>query len=466
MSPETAPPPARRSSLLLLLRTVITVSSILLSIGYACVILVREWDTTTTEKMFASRVPTLRALLFQNGARLDLFDATSRGVIVRLKTANQLAGQPAGPLPQLLSTRAVLLTTGEQSQVQDLWSSYSYDPLATGSQSSLISLSRNTNFTYSIQRDQLHAKLIIDFAACGTIASIPLPEKETWYDADTVFRPLRLPMQQRMTLSPAETSLALSHHDTSPRITLVRLLERNAFTLSVPSFDPEQLHFSPFFIDDETLLFSVLDRNHWGTVRYRIRTGTYEMLSENFTDHAYHTLSGDILLQQSFYDEVTNVPFGAITLLERFRDIAPREIETLIGPKESHPELFALLFQDPDAPRLHFKTDLTTQSFNVIAESDLREILRTYWRDYQLELTNPVGEFRFVKLLPDDTLESNGAIPFAVHAPATFAQFTEDVEPLLRALALPDKLIEEYRKRSATAMQKGQEYLLVDDLSY
>ncbi len=462
MSPETAPPPARRPSLLLLLGKAVMVSAILLSLGYSCVILVQEWGTTTAEKVFASRVPTLRALLFQNGVRLDLFDAASRGVLVRSKTMNQPAGLP----PRLLSTRAVLLTTGEQSQVQDMWSSYSYDALATGSQSSLVSLSRTTNYTYSVQRDQDHTKLVIDFAACGTVGSIPLPAEETWYDAETVFRQLHLPMQQRMTLSPAETSLALIRHDTFPRITLVRLLERRAITLSVPSFDPEQLHFSPFFIDDETLLFSVLDRNHWGTVRYRVPTGTYEILSGNFTDHAYHTLSGDVILQQSFYDDVVNVPFGSTGLLEQYRGIAPHEVEAIIGPKEANADIFTLLFQDPDASRLFFKTELNTQSFNAIAESDLRELLRTFWRDYQLQLSHAVGEFHLLKLRPDDTLESMETIPFTIRPPATFVQFMDDAEPLLRVLGLPEKSIEEFRKRRANAGQKDQEYLLVDDLSY
>ncbi|MDO8469380.1 MAG: hypothetical protein Q7S29_06525, partial [Candidatus Peribacter sp.] len=136
------------------------------------------------------------------------------------------------------------------------------------------------------------------------------------------------------------------------------------------------------------------------------------------------------------------------------------------GPKENHPGLFSLLFQKPEETLLQFKTDLSTQSFNAIAESDLRESLRTFWRDEQLQLSHAVGASHLFTLQPDDTLSEMETIPFEIRPPATYAEYIENAEPLLRALGLPAPLLEEYRKRSAEALKLGEYYTLVDDLSY
>jgi len=397
--------------------------------------------------------------------RLDLYDLSAQGGLVR-SIQESYQENDFSITSRLLSTRAILTSGRTLTRVRDAGSSYAYNPFTADQKSLLLHLSRNTNFTYYIPDGQDRTHLFIDLASCGEIAKIPLPAEESWYDASKLFGTLNLPMQRKMMLSPAETSLALVHHDTFPRIALIQLIGRHATALSVPSFDPEQLHFSPFFIDDQTLLFSVLDSNHWGTVRYHLSTGTYEILSQNFTDHAYSSLSGDVILQQSFFDETINVPFGSVALLEQIRGIPVQEIASLTGQKENRSELFSLLFQKPEESSLHFKPNLTTQSFNAIAESELREPLRDFWRDYQLKLAQAVGVFHLLNLDPDGTLTQIETIPFEIHPPATFAQYVEDAEPLLRALDLPTSLIEEYRKRRRDAKDKGEEYLLVDDLSY
>ncbi|MDD5041001.1 MAG: hypothetical protein PHX87_01100 [Candidatus Peribacteraceae bacterium] len=436
---------------------------LLFSLLYSGITLVREWGPAEKEKSLTGGLPSLQAILFQNGTRLDLYDAQNPFVrFIQESEQNRSLLIP----PRLLSPKAILIGEGATVRVRDMSSTYTYPPLASDQKSSLVFLSRNTNFTYSIPDGPDHTHLHIDFSRCGEIADIPLPAEEPWYKADRLFDSLTLPKQKKMVLSPAETTLVLVHHDVFPRMTLVHLIARQAAALSVPSFDPEQLHFSPFFIDDQTLLFSVLDRYHWGTVRYNILTGTYEVLSQNFTDHAYHSLSGNVILQQSFYDETINVPFGSLALLDQTRGIPVQEIAALIGQQEQQAGLYSLLFQQPKESVLHFRTDLTTASFNVIAPSDVRELLRTFWRDYQLKLSQSVGVLRLQKLESDDTFTPVETIPFEIHAPATFIQFIENAEPLLKALEVPVSLIEEYRKRSTEAKEAGAYYTLVDDLSY
>jgi len=454
-------PSASRTGTLPTLRNGIVLFILLLSLLSSAITLVREWGSGTREQALMGSLPALRALLFQKGTQLHLYDTSLPASIVRSAQVSERT-----MTPRLLSPRAVLVGSDNAVRVRDMASSYSYDPLAADKKSPLVSLSRNTNFTYFLSDQSGRTHVHIDFAGCGEIADIPLPAEESWYDAKKVFGALNLPMQQKMLLSPAETSLALVKHDTFPRIALVQLIERRASELTVPSFDPEQLHFSPFFIDEETLLFSVLDSKHWATVRYHLLTGTYEILSENFTDHAYHSLTGNIILQQSFLAGETNIPFGSVGLLEQRKSISVRSIETIPGPRENNAAIFSLLFQKPKESILRFKPDLTTQSFNAIPESDLRESLRAFWRDYQLKMTQAVGVFRLLELNADDTLRQIKTIPFEIQPPATFVQYVRDAEPLLNALELPATLVGEYRKRSADAAKAGEEYLLVDDLSY
>lgn len=434
------------------------------SFVYAVAILIVQWTPPVDSPSPLNGKVPLEALLFEQGAQLDLYSVETRQGIVRRANVLQ-AGSEHHSSPRLLSTRAILVDTGSGARVRDISSNYEYNPLPE-EPSSLRLLNRNTRAIFSVDHTAENPHVTYSVSDCGTIAEIPLPKPKTWYAPQRLFPTLGIPEQRKMILSPAETSLVILDHSADPRLALVNLVDRTMQELSAPGFDAGQIHFSPFYIDEETLLFSVLDRNHWGTMRYHIPTGTYEMLSPNFTDHAYHSLSGEIILQQSFYDETINVPFGSVALFDQKRGVPVQMIESLIGPKENHAELFSLLFQQPEKSSLHFKTDLTTQSFNAIAESDLREPLRTFWRDYQLKLSHAVGVFHLLKLNPDDSLTTIETIPFEIRPPATSPSYGENAEPLLRALELPLSLIEEYRKRSTDATSGGDFYTLVDDLSY
>jgi len=439
--------------------------SITATMAHAITIFAGQWNRSLSDSVAITTGPQLQALLFLKGTSADHF--TTQNVSQAVRTTRVVGATAEMPTKiRLLSTQAIITDSQNDVLVRDTRSSYAYHPIPENSGASLVFLSRDTNFTYSITGSKEHERFHIHFANCGETADIPLPDTEPWYDAKRVFGASHVPMQQIMLASPAETTLALVRHESFPRITLVQLMQQNATTLSIPMFGPEQLHFSPFFIDDETILFSVIDGMHWGTVRYHLLTGTYEILSDQFTDHAYHSYTGKTILQQSFFNDSINIPFGSIALLEKYQSIPAREIEALIGPKETREHIFNLLFQNPKAARLRFKTDLTTQSFNAIAESDLREMLRTYWLEKQLNLMQSVGAFHLLTVEPDGALAPLSTIPFSISPPATFVQYVEDTEPLLRALELPSTLIEEFRKRRSEAIAAGDFYILVDDLSY
>jgi len=301
---------------------------------------------------------------------------------------------------------------------------------------------------------------------CGRLADIPLPETDQWYVHAQLFSSLGIQEQRLMRLSPAESSLAVIDHTIGPHLTLINLFQHTNHALMVPGFAPEQVHFSPLFIDEETLLFSVLDLDHWGTVIYHINSKTFEPLTEAFTDQAYHSATGKIILVQSFYDEKRNIPFGSTRLLESTHAFPLRQIETILAEID-HAQATGILsqfFENSVNGRLRFRSRLENNSFNDIRDPSIREQLRTLWSDGRLQIASTTGTFHILDAAPAETQTLIDRIPFEVHDPDTSASFTEDVEPLLRALELPKPLIEQYRKRSADAKAKKESYRLIDAL--
>lgn len=464
MTADTLPPAPQNEPRIPWYRRLILLP-LAIAFAYALYVGVQEWIPPSRPHELRNTQPVLQALLFRRGAGIHVYDLSTPKLVVR--TAGERIRAPEGTEPvRLLSTRAALIRSEDRFRVRDAASSYAYDPLTADDTSPLALLSRATNFTFSLSDDSQQPHLNISFAPCGFLAAIPLPEAQNWYSSDQLFDTLSLPKQSRMLLSPAETALTIVHHELFPQIMLADLLQRSAAALFVPSFGTEQVHFSPFFVDERTLLFSVLDSNRHATVLYDISEGTYDIISPDFTDHAYHSFTGKVILRQSFFDDSVNIPFGSVALLEKQRGLPVESIEEITGPRADNASLFALLFVQPEDPVLHFSPDLDLQSFNGIASSAPREALRALWQEYQLKLMHATGEFRLSTLGPDRTLVRSATIPFALNPPAVFVEYVENVEPLLRALDVPDAVIEEYRTRSATVAGQGDYYLLVDELSY
>lgn len=132
-----------------------------------------------------------------------------------------------------------------------------------------------------------------------------------------------MPVQRSMKLSPTQDRLYVLDHHQSAKITLVDLLSDKPIILNVPSLQERQVHFSPLFIDSDHLLFSAMDDTRMQTVLYNTKTGQYSLFSEYFTDRIYLTVTGKILLAQSFYrigDTEINVPFGSRVFFNRIRN--------------------------------------------------------------------------------------------------------------------------------------------------
>lgn len=434
---------------------------------YSLSILLTQWQAPEKTKTPTAGA-ALTALLFRQDTRWHLYDLTGTIGYIRGVNLPETASPALGV--RLISNSALLLSTESGARVRDTASSYTYDPLAPSvetdvplpnERSALSLVSRQTNFVFSIPFDR-PARLRITLEGCASLAEISLPGQAGRVAPLQLLTTLGLPVEQRMFLSPAELSMAILDHRSSSRITLVDLLQQRSLELSAPSFAEDQVHFSPLFLDEDTLLFSVLDSTHWGTVLYHGQEDRYEQISESFTDRAYLSTSGKLVLVQSAYDGGTlNIPFGSRVLLSRKRVIPARLIETIIGPGEEAQAIRALFFENPSASALHFRSDLNNTSFNQIEDPQTRESLRTLWHERRAELAATSGTFHILTGKAG-ALTHAATVPFSLGVDRTFITFDEQVEPLLNALELPKKLIDEYRKRNSDLKKSFGTYRLID----
>lgn len=456
---ENLPTPAllpRHATPLCQRRTVVLMP-LILAFLYSLGVLLTQWQATEKIKT-PSTGAALTALLFRQDTRWHLYDLAGTTGYIRGVNLPETASPALGV--RLISNSALLLSTESGARVRDTASSYTYDPLPN-ERSTLSLVSRQTNFVFSIPPDR-PARLHITLEGCGRLAEVLLPDQAGHVAPMSLLASLGLPGEERMFLSPAELSLAILDHRSASRIALVDLLQQRSRELSAPSFAKDQVHFSPLFLDEETLLFSVLDSTHWGTVLYHSREDRYEQISEAFTDRAYLSTSGKLVLVQSAYEGGTlNIPFGSRVLLSRKHTVPARLIETIIGPGEEAQAIRALLFEEPSASALRFRSDLNNTSFNQIEDPQAREGLRTLWHEQNVEVAATTGTFEILTGTPG-ALTHTATVPFSLGTDRTFITFDEQVEPLLEALELPGNLIEEYHKRNSEAKKNFGTYRLVD----
>jgi len=445
-------------------REILALCMLIAAFSTSIAILIAQWNPLEGPAPHAQGKSSLEAVLFLRGNKLEAYSTeTTRGALRAINLPSDLLSPEV--FPRLLSPSSVALSVGSRTLVHDMSSGYYYEP-SPESRKALVHTNRSTSMVYALKTDGTAPHLTVTSASCGLLADLPLPTTDSWYADEQLFVSLGIEQQRLIRLSPAETALALIDHTVGPRLTIIDLFQHTIQAPLVPGFSPEQVHFSPFFIDEETLLFSVLDLDHWGTVIYHINTKTFEPLTEAFTDQAYRSLTGQIILVQSFYDEKNNIPFGSTRLLESTHTFPLRQIETILAEIDhaQATNILSQFFENSLNERLRFKSRLDNSSFNEIENTEIREQLRTLWSDERSQIASTTGIFHILSAPPEGVPTLVERIPFEVHAPKTSAEFTEDIEPLLRVLELPKTLMEQYRKRSADAKAKGESYRLIDAL--
>jgi hypothetical protein len=356
-----------------------------------------------------SESPTiLRTLLFKDEQQIDLYR------IIKSKDSYQIFSFTGAVLPsedpnpmrdvyaRILGEMSTLIDSGI-SAPRIAWLSATKELVVPLVPQRLIhGLQDHSKQFYSATEDDA-VVLYIHSPACATDRRIVM---DTVHDdmAETIAK-ISVPAQRKLELSPFQNTLAFLDHANAPRITLLNLITEQTTPLRAPTFGEEQLHFSPMFYDEDTLLFSVIDGNRWGTVLYDISRREYTPFSVHFTDRALRAASGSgIVLQQSFYGGTVNIPFGSLALRDQNEDF------------------------------LSLSTIIQRQS----------------------------GTIRIFKATLDGAQTGAGSQTFRASPEKGYFEYTERVDPLLTALDLPSNLIREYERRGKEAEARGESYVLVD----
>lgn len=404
----------------------------------------------------------LQALLFRTGTAVDTFRTAGTTQVMHRSDFPAMTSDESGTA-ELVAPDALMLTRTKGTEIMPAEGGKTLQ-VDTGASSELVTVTRDGTVTFATHVRAGLYRLRSLRSSCQQMSELTLADRDPAYVPDTFFSRFSLPLQRELRLSPAETSLAVLDQQFLPRVMLVRLFPQTSAELLAPFFGPRQIHFSPAFLDEETLLFSVIDDDRWGTVLYHIPEHRYELLSDHFTDRALRSVSGKVVLLQSFYDGgFTNIPFGSLGLLSRRRGIADASVRAIVGEGRRSRIIRSLLFEHTDGPILQFKPTLTPATFLQIDQSAMREALLDLWHQYRFVEGSPAGVMRILSGSIDH-LTITQAMPFTVDARVGFFQVRTNILPLLSALELPDVLLQEYTDRSIDAMEKEQSYEFVDAL--
>jgi len=293
------------------------------------------------------------------------------------------------------------------------------------------------------------------FPACSEPYEIPLPRDDR--DMPAVLRAMNLPAQKKLVLSPSQQSALVLDHAYQSRIALINTVKKQSLILFAPGFSETQIQFSPVFLNEDTVVFSVMDETRHGTVRYDIREFTYGPVSDDFIIEAYPPRTGGPRLLQSFEPRIGNVPFGSFALMNGKTKANRQEIVAMWGNSDAG---WTEFFEDPESELMTFKKDANLL-FPTIEDDRKRADMISYWSSLFNPFGEKQGEVRIMKLAAG-TLSLEGAHPFAVSRETPYFLWREDVGLLLRSLSIPYDVVNEYENNAAAAKRANQTYEVLD----
>jgi len=184
-----------------------------------------------------------------------------------------------------------------------------------------------------------------------------------------------IPLQNKITLSPSQTNAAVLNHMNGSHINIVNLISKQVKEISLPDVTDKQIHFAPTFLGDNNIAFSVMDGERYATVLYSIADNTFSIISNAFSDAIYLSLTGKLILLQSFYSLSGNVPFGSLRILQEQARIPRENIEAILGDDDV---LWRRIFKNPDDQFLSFHDD-ARERFKVIEDPLKQRDISQYW---------------------------------------------------------------------------------------
>lgn len=400
--------------------------------------------------------PRLQSILMKKRGAYDLYQLAGKGKMVTVTTGTGVALSSV----QITGTNTLLGSTNSGALVFTSQGKKGTPLPVTGH---LFTVSENGSLIFATKTALGSYRLTQQTRSCNETIDIPITAQIPGYAAGPMLSSRDLPVQRAMRLSPFETQLSIVDHAFFPQIALVNLLERKARLLSAPGFGALQIHFSPIFLDDGRLLFGVVDGNKWATVMYDIRKNTYETYSVNFSDHAYLSMTGKVVLVQSFYGSGSlNIPFGSLALHAQKNGIKRSVVDTLIGTKKRAERIRTLLFEDPKAQSLRFKKSIVAGDFWKVGIRAMRTGLQKLWNEQKSPTIVPNGTQQILRGTNGKDLKVIKTVPMTAD-PLT-RSFPEGFKPgpLLEVLEIPLPLVGDIERNRTNAEKIGATYELID----
>ncbi|MDD4627969.1 MAG: hypothetical protein PHE68_01075 [Candidatus Peribacteraceae bacterium] len=398
----------------------------------------------------------LQTLLMKNRGTYDFYQLTGKGKMTSVTTGTGVTFSSTRIIGTnsflgITNSGASVFTTGKKSGV----------PLPISGH--LVTVSKNGGLMFASTTDLGWYRLTQQTRTCNEIVDIPITRKILGYAPEPMLTSNDLPIERTMRISPFETQLVIVDHAFFPQIALVNLIERKARLLTAPGFGPMQIHYSPLFLDDGRLLFSVTDGAKWGTVLYDIRKNTYDTFSKNFTDQSFLSMNGKVVLLQSFYGSGSlNIPFGSVTIYGQKNGIRRSEIDALIGTKRRAERIRVLLFEDPKAQILRFRKTIEAADFWKVGGRVMRTGLQKLWGEQKYPTTIPNGTIQILRGTNAKDMKTVKTVPLGADPLTRSFHYERKPGPLLEALEIPLTLVGDIERNRTNAEKKGATYEIVD----
>ncbi|MFA5996708.1 MAG: hypothetical protein WC790_03245, partial [Candidatus Paceibacterota bacterium] len=298
------------------------------------------------------------------------------------------------------------------------------------------------------------SNLHIRYPGCSTEHVIRL--NEGTQDMTKYLHEHGLPIQRQMQFSPSQDRVLLIDHSAQSTLTLVDLLSLKKDNLFVPFLGVGQIHYSPIFLDDEHLAFSVIDGHKWMTLSYNISSRTYKILSQNFSDDIFVSSTGKIILVQSFFARaLNNVPFGSRVFAQGSPCLPSKEVDGLLGNDRS----WMSVLEEVNSMYCYTKS-VNRDVINNLPNELLRRRLLSVWE----EQTNLDIAIEAITAIVQEVQEGQQyevveRSSFHLLDGMAYNRFIQDVSPLLRILEVPREVISAYSQLLRYAKQNSEELL-------
>jgi len=349
----------------------------------------------------------------------------------------------------IIGPSTLLASNGSVAEIFDADDERTYDLLNQKNMESVVLTSRK-DILYTAKEANGSFTLHYLFANCQEPSILSLGGTDT--RATDTLQAKGIPLQKTIILSPSQTHAAVVHHTYGSRINIVNLISKETKEVILPDFSDRQIHFAPTFLGDNNIAFSIIDGKRNATVLYSIADDTSKVISGSFSDAIYLSLTGKLVLLQSFYSLSGNVPFGSMKILQEQARVPRKDIEAIFREDDIPWRRF---FTNPNDQFLSFDED-AGEKFKLIQDVEKRRDISEYWSNI-FDPFVPKELEQKIMVIDGDSATSESSMIYQVDSSAPSVSWKHDISPLLETLEFPSSVIEQYRFKRA---QNGNHYFL------